>query len=425
LEKSRPRGGSQNLGERLNMSSTLLAAAHQRFTEYISAFKSAYYRMDYEIDLLAVAVLTKQHLFIKGPAGVAKSHLARKFLGGIRKSNLFALQFGEGVTFEDIFGPVNHKIWREEARIVHETEGSMVEAHFALLDEFMDAPPRVGRMLLSALNEREVVYGRWHQRIPLWTAVATTNFSSRDEKMVAVLDRFTIRHNMDRQYGAEDFGQISISSAAKSFTPPPLYFSDIQLLHRRVAYAAERIGVPESLAKLAVSMSRKQFYVSPRRFVALQRALGAYDYISDFPNLIPSLMYESGNTEVATLHGAVAKEIEAELLARCAAHRVIEGVKKISKTKRLAVLALMKGAGLKVPQLSSLAAETVTEIVEMMGIPYTGGQDCDEALTKYLEKATGASVKPAKSTSDPDADGWAMFSEDAISDLFNRMGGQS
>ncbi len=256
----------------------LPVTAESRFQEYLSYFKKRYYRKDVEVDLLGLGLLAKEHVFLQAPPGHAKSMLAEEFLSGIRGAKVFALQLGEGITFEDIFGRVNTKKWREDAEVSYITEGSLVEADFALLDEMMDAPPRVLRLLLSALNERKVRMGAWAPDIPLQMAVATTNFLPQDPKVDAVVDRFIFRKACAQLSSADAYEAVANSAASlEPCAPPPLFKKDLQLIRaRRPVSRNERLA--REMAAMSADLAAP---VSPRRFALTLKAFRFAPLFSD------------------------------------------------------------------------------------------------------------------------------------------------
>src|ERR1051326_7735420 len=88
-----------------------------------------------EIDALKLCILVRQHMMLEGRHGIAKSMLAEEAFQRITGTKLFEIQLMKGTQSDQLFGPMNSKVYREEARWQHNTEGFLPEAHFAFLDE--------------------------------------------------------------------------------------------------------------------------------------------------------------------------------------------------------------------------------------------------------------------------------------------------
>jgi MoxR-like ATPase len=165
---------------------------------------------EWVIRQIMLALLTGRNVLIFGTYGTAKSLLAATVFSSIvgpgingETKQVFAKKIDGDTTKAEIIGPPNFAILRREGALVPMVEGYLPTAHFAFLDEFLDGPA-VMRMLNDVLNEKELREGKTNLRVPLITAIATTNrgpgkivqmYPSLD--LDAVIDRFLFTARVD------------------------------------------------------------------------------------------------------------------------------------------------------------------------------------------------------------------------------------
>jgi len=137
--------------------------------------------------------MTKHHVLMVGLHGTSKSKMTNKLFSAFTDARVFNTQCTKFMTEDVVLGVPNVKTMQEEGLIEYVTTGMIPEAHFAFLDELMDANEPVLRALLDILNERVFRRGRQFMECPLRTAIATTNFMKTSEQVAAVVDRFLIK----------------------------------------------------------------------------------------------------------------------------------------------------------------------------------------------------------------------------------------
>lgn len=146
---------------------------------------------DEVIDLIALAAVAGEHLFLYGPPGTAKSLLVRAFAAGVRCRYFEYLltRFSEP---NEVFGPVDLVRLREGV-VTTITAGMLPDAEFAFLDELFNANSAILNNLLTVLNERVFRRGIETHRLPLVTAFAASNHLPEDDALQALFDRFLLR----------------------------------------------------------------------------------------------------------------------------------------------------------------------------------------------------------------------------------------
>lgn len=157
--------------------------------------KTRFVGRDEVIDLIALAVVAGEHLFLYGPPGTAKSLLVREFAGTVRGRYFEYLltRFSEPT---ELFGPVDIARLREGV-VATVTTGMLPEAEFAFLDELFNANSAILNNLLTVLNERVYRRGAETHRLPLLSAFAASNHLPEDDALQALFDRFLLRCKVD------------------------------------------------------------------------------------------------------------------------------------------------------------------------------------------------------------------------------------
>jgi MoxR-like ATPase len=143
------------------------------------------------IDLIALAVVAGEHLFLFGPPGTAKSALIRAFATAV-EGHYFEYLLTRFSEPNEVFGPIDLAKLRE-GTVATVTSGMLPEAEFAFLDELFNANSAILNNLLTVLNERLYRRGREVIRLPLLSLFSASNHLPEDEALGALFDRFLLR----------------------------------------------------------------------------------------------------------------------------------------------------------------------------------------------------------------------------------------
>lgn len=143
---------------------------------------------------LILALLSRQHIMLHGPGGLAKTMAASLLFSSIEGDDhrVFKAQLSKGSVTEHLFGPVNLEKFKKESVYEYNTRGMLPDAHFAILDEVYRAPDSLLSLLMSVLNEREIFSSGKVVKCPLHTVVGTTNFVSDNPELAAFHDRWLL-----------------------------------------------------------------------------------------------------------------------------------------------------------------------------------------------------------------------------------------
>jgi MoxR-like ATPase len=164
--------------------------------EVIDVLKQRFVGRDEVVDLIALAVVAGEHLFLYGPPGTAKSALIRQFATAVR-GRYFEYMLTRFTEPNEIFGPID-LVRLREGTVATVTTGMLPEAEFVFLDELFNANSAILNNLLTVLNERVYRRGAETHMLPVLSVFSASNTLSDDEALRALFDRFLLRCHVDQ-----------------------------------------------------------------------------------------------------------------------------------------------------------------------------------------------------------------------------------
>jgi len=226
------------------------------------------------VDLLGVALIGGENLFILGPPGTAKSALVQS-LGQRLHGETFAYLLTRFTEPNELFGPFDIRKLRE-GELTTNTDGMLTEASLVFLDELLNANSAILNSLLSALNERVVHRGR--ERIPVQALMfaGASNHLPEDDALNALFDRFLLRVHCDN-VASEQLTQVLESGWRMEHATTKssgLSFSEIRQA-QKLAGEVSLEAVRPAYATLVHRIRHAGIRVSDRRAVKIQRVVAA------------------------------------------------------------------------------------------------------------------------------------------------------
>ncbi len=142
------------------------------------------------------AMLTREHMLLAARTGVGKSLLANQVFAMFSGARIFQVQASKEQQPDTYFGALILDELKQ-GRIIHNTEGSLVESEFGFIDEIFDANDYTLRALLTCLNERRLVRGVQNVPARIHTVIGAANYIRVTEITEALLDRFLYKAVID------------------------------------------------------------------------------------------------------------------------------------------------------------------------------------------------------------------------------------
>lgn len=205
-------------------------------------------------EALLLALVCREHIYLEGPPGSAKTRMAEVAARG-SSLGFFFYQMHRDTRLSELVGDVvleRRALPDAEGERIHQTiePGGILKAEICVLDDISRAPGEALNVLLRILNERK--FGE--KPIPLLTAIATSN-PLRDEYYnepldPANLDRFAIQLRVsgliqsgDRSLARALVDQFADGRVVEQPEPEPLLErADLDALNA----AQARIEVPSA-----------------------------------------------------------------------------------------------------------------------------------------------------------------------------------
>jgi MoxR-like ATPase len=219
-------------------------------------------------DALALALVCREHIYLEGPPGSAKTRIA-ELTTHSSSLGFFFYQMHRDTRLAELIGDVvleRRPLPEGGGERIHQSTlpGGILTAEVCVLDDISRAPGEALNVLLRILNERK----HGERRIPLLTAIATSNPLSEEyynEPLdPANLDRFAIQlrvsgliQSSDRAAARALLDRFADGEVQEQPEPEPvLRRADLEALHRALGSvevpAARKDQLLEFLRRLVV-----------------------------------------------------------------------------------------------------------------------------------------------------------------------------
>lgn len=248
----------------------------QKLTQRVlEPLKAAFVGKDEIIDLLGIALVAGENLFLLGPPGTAKSALVQQ-LGRRIDGKVFDYLLTRFTEPNELFGPFDIRRLRE-GELVTRTEGMLPEASLVFLDELLNANSAILNSLLMVLNERVFRRGRETWKLPTLAVVGASNRLPEDDALGALFDRFLLRVVCDN-VSQEDLSAVLDAGwkldMESEVEEPEVNPEEVKQLQQLLG-AVDLQAVRESYVQLTHRLRHAGIPISDRRAVKLQRLMAA------------------------------------------------------------------------------------------------------------------------------------------------------
>jgi MoxR-like ATPase len=242
--------------------------------EVIEPLKARFVDRDEVVDLIALAAVAGEHLFLYGPPGTAKSALIRQFALALhaRYFEYMLTRFSEP---NEIFGPIDIGRLREGV-VATVTSGMLPEAEFVFLDELFNANSAILNNLLTVLNERVYRRGAETHSLPLLSLFSASNHLPEDDALKALFDRFLLRCHVDnlRRESMPHLLAAGWELERSNAIPAVVSAAELRELSRRL-YEVDLQPIREMYAELVFKVRDLGVALSDRRAVKVMKLIAA------------------------------------------------------------------------------------------------------------------------------------------------------
>ncbi len=257
----------------------------QTLNTIVAELNESYFERRDVIEGMVLAVLAKQHAFILGPPGTGKSEMARDLLHRFSGSEFFEQLLSKTRPDQAVLGPYNLPLLRDEGKFQRNTDGFLLTAEFAFLDEVGKMSPTMGHDLLAALNERirhEVSEGNSVHDIPLHSAITASNelIVGDSEDAAALWDRLLVRCQVDYITDAGAFAKLMTRQGSPARRTTLDYAELLVVSDKEVPAVTIGQTVMEGVVKLRNELRNEaHLTISDRRWRQSMRILQASAFL--------------------------------------------------------------------------------------------------------------------------------------------------
>jgi MoxR-like ATPase len=242
------------------------------------------------LEFMLLTLLSKQHGYMLGAPGVAKSALIRAVVARILDLPLyFETSMSKTRDPSTVLGPIDLPRLRDTGDLVRRTSGYIQDAVIAMIDEIGKMGPTMGHDLLSILLERlfhEVGNGHSARKVPLYTCFTASNelIVGESDDAKALWDRLLMRTVVEDIQEAGNFA-VLVRQGARGplWTPEVTTTVNWPDLADVIDNVVPAIPVPEpvveTMVRLRDTLRADGLTVSARRFKQSVRVLQASAFL--------------------------------------------------------------------------------------------------------------------------------------------------
>ncbi|WP_040980610.1 MULTISPECIES: AAA family ATPase [Oceanobacillus] len=236
-----------------------------KLKEIKDALNKKFIEREKEIEAILIALLSRQHMLLIGPAGTGKSALSAELSNIIDGSSYFQWLLTKFSTPEEIFGPLSLKDL-ESGVYKRNIASKMPEAHLVFLDEIFKSNSAILNSLLTLINERVFYNNGQPVASPLMSVIGASNeYPEADEGLEALFDRFLLRFEVD--YIGDESNFISmLKGQGQNLVMPMMTMEELENLQ----FLCDMVVIPDdvytTLSTMRNDLKDEGIWPSDRRF---------------------------------------------------------------------------------------------------------------------------------------------------------------
>ena len=247
------------------MENTLQQSYHNRISHLIYELNQRLIERDELSRLVVLTMLSKQHMFLIGERGVAKSKTVELVNGVIEGSIFWQLQINPKTKLEELFG---EKRSGADGTIEYHSKRSVLNSHYVVLDEMFKGDNGLLNGLLEPLVDAAYTSGDGIKKeIPLLSVFGTSNEYPTETFMLPYVDRFMVWYEVNRIQDPEKRKQYYAGEYTKGKIAEHFFsLEDIETINKNIQSIIVPSYVIELFDAITSTLIRQAVKTSDRKY---------------------------------------------------------------------------------------------------------------------------------------------------------------
>lgn len=258
---------------------TATADVAAKFTQARTALCNSLVERDDEIELLMLAILTREHVVFVSPPGLGKTMMATRFCDWLDAGHVFETTLSKFSEPDELFGPMHLPAYKE-GRYERSIAGYMPTARIAYIDEVFNGSSAILNTLLNLMNERKFKQGNEFIDCPLDLMIGSSNQypdATTQAELNAMFDRFLFRKTVHPvMRGMSDLLYNDLTCEL----PHTLSSDELVSAQAEVQSIFVNEATKEALGDVIYKCKKEGIFASDRRLRQCVKAIKAHAYLN-------------------------------------------------------------------------------------------------------------------------------------------------